>query len=89
MTAIHDHGFLRDADRQWLCLPAQRQRRIIGYAQIGVKRNHIPQPVENQINTLLGRADAENFFGQLFSANRCCVTEDVLEPLDLRSQLSE
>ena len=61
MTAAHGHVFFRDASRQWLCVQAQRQRRIIGYALIGVKRNHIPQPVENQINTLLGRADAEYF----------------------------
>jgi hypothetical protein len=64
---------------------AQIQWRIIGYALIGVKRNHIPQPVENQINTLLGHADAEYFFGQLFGANRCVVAEDVLEPSDLQS----
>jgi hypothetical protein len=89
MTTPHGHVFFRDASRQWLCVPAQRQRRIIGYALIGVKRNHIPQPVENQINTLSGRADAEYFWGQLFGANRCVVTEDVLEPLNLRSQLIE
>ena len=83
MTAAHIHAVFRDAGRQCHCVPARIQRRIIGYALIGVKRNHISQTVENQINTLLGRADAEDFFGQLFGANRCVVAEDILEPSDL------